>query len=325
MAKISFSYNSIKRAKVLVVGDFMLDVYIMGTVKRISPEAPVPVLCVKQESRRAGGAGNALLNLVSLGMEVVPVGRVGEDGGGRDLLHLLREEKVNLDGIIRDPSYRTPVKSRMIADYQQLLRVDHEEVTAFSPSLEKELIAHLPTLLQEVTVIAISDYSKGFLTPSLLAALIESGQKRSIPIIVDPKGADFTKYKGVTVLKPNLSEAVIAAGLGSEASLDSIGEALLKKLAIPSLMITRSQEGISVFSKQKKRQDFPAQVREVRDVTGAGDTVLAVVTAAIANQLDLSDAALLANVAAGMAVERIGCARISLAELHDRLIEVGLA
>lgn len=316
-------FSLLKRAKVLVIGDFMLDVYTMGRVTRISPEAPVPVLCVEQESRRPGGTGNAILNLISLGMEVVAVGRVGRDGPGHFFLETISEDGVDTKGIIVDPAFITPTKCRMIADNQQLLRVDHEMVSPLSDKLEKKLLKNLPELLKEVAVIAISDYAKGFLSRSLLGSLIAIAKEHKIPVIVDPKGIDFTKYKGATILKPNLSEAIAASGLEHDAPLDSVAEKLLREVKVGHLIVTRSKEGISIFSSRQQRKDFPARVREVKDVTGAGDTVLAIFTAALANKLDLGLAANLANTAAGIAVERLGCARISLEDLALRLVEEG--
>ncbi len=315
--------DRLKSKKVLVIGDLMVDVYTMGNVERISPEAPVPVLRVSQETRRPGGAGNAILNLVSLGMKVVAVGRVGDDFGGRTFLEEMAKENVDARGIICDKGFQTPLKNRMIAAGQQIVRIDYEEPHSISETLEEEITASLPKLLEEVEIIAISDYAKGLLTQSLLKKVIHAAKLRSIPVIVDPKGIDFVRYYGATLIKPNLAEAIHAAGLGREATLDEVAKRILRDTAIETLMVTRSKEGITVFTQGGVRQDFSAQVHEVKDVTGAGDTVLAVITAALANRLSLADAATLANVAAGIAIERIGCARISLADLSSRLLKRG--
>jgi D-glycero-beta-D-manno-heptose-7-phosphate kinase len=314
--------HQLKRKKVMVVGDLMLDVYTMGLVDRISPEAPVPVLRVTQENRKAGGAGNAILNLVTLGMEVIPLGRLGNDFAGRTFLETMEQENVDVRGIFIDDSFQTPLKNRIIASGQQIVRVDFENPTCLSPKMEKQIVASLSQLLEGVQVLAISDYAKGFLTPSFLSILIENAKIRAIPVIVDPKGIDFTRYRGATVIKPNLSEAVSAAGLGREATLDQIAARLISETEVESLIVTRSKEGISLFSHEGIREDYPAQVHEVKDVTGAGDTVLAILAAALANELPLSFAAELANIAAGLAIEKIGCARISLAELSARLLEI---
>ncbi|MCH9627796.1 MAG: Bifunctional protein HldE [Chlamydiales bacterium] len=306
-----------EKKRVLVVGDVMLDVYTMGDVQRISPEAPVPVLRVSEESRRPGGAGNAILNLVSLGMEVVALGRVGADAAGSYFRDALEQEGVDTSALVEDPSFQTPVKNRMIASGQQIVRIDHERPSLLDSSLEKQICATFPTLLKSVDGVAISDYAKGFLTAALLSELITQARQLGVPVIVDPKGRDFFRYRGSSLLKPNFSEAVAAAGLGMEATLDDVARQILQEVAVETLMITRAKEGISIYSRHDcVRHDFPAQVHEIKDVTGAGDTVLAVVTAALVNQLPLAEAAHLANLAAGIAIERIGCARVS----HNDLV-----
>lgn len=307
------------KKRILVVGDFMLDLYSIGEVQRISPEAPVPVLRIFEQSHRPGGAGNTLINLISLGMQAIPLGRVGWDDGGDQFIRDLTEEGVDVSFILRDPTFKTPLKNRMIASNQQLMRVDFETPSHLSHDLEKQIVTFLPKLLKQIDIVAISDYAKGFLTCTLLQKLIKEACDLKIPVIVDPKGRDFSRYKGASLIKPNLSEALAAAGLGVEAPLEQVAEKILHQVDIQTLMITRSQEGISIFEKKKMRQDFPARIHEIKDVTGAGDTVLAVVAAALANKMDLSKAAHLANIAAGLAIERIGCARISLDDLTSCL------
>lgn len=291
----------------------MLDVYTMGTVQRISPEAPVPVLRIEEERSLPGGAGNAMLGLRALGMHVIGFGRVGDDDAGRECIAALEQEGVDCSHIIKDHQ-ATPVKRRMIADNQQLLRVDQEVIGP-----PQEALPQLETLLDGVDVVAISDYAKGFLTPSLLRALIETARSKQIPVIVDPKGLDFSKYAGATVIKPNLGEAFAAAGLSPHEPLDLMGEAIFGKVAIDTLLVTRGKQGISLFEPGRARRDFAARVHEVKDVTGAGDTVLAVLCAALANGLTLDEGARIANVAAGLAIERLGCARITLGELSATL------
>lgn len=312
----------LEKKRVLVAGDFMLDVYTIGEVQRISPEAPVPVLRVTEEDRRPGGAGNAILNLISLEMEVVALGRVGTDEAGSRFIEALEQEGVDVSAIVHDPTFQTPLKNRMIAAGQQLVRIDYETPAPLHSEWEKQVCATFPALLKGIDVVAISDYAKGFLTVPLLAELIDQARLFNIPVIVDPKGLHFMRYKGATLLKPNLTEAIAAAGLGMEATLDDVAHKILQEIGIETLMITRSKEGISIYHRDKKRFDFPAQVHEIKDVTGAGDTVLAVVTAALANKKSLSEAAELANIAAGIAIERLGCARISLADLSSRLLEI---
>jgi D-beta-D-heptose 7-phosphate kinase/D-beta-D-heptose 1-phosphate adenosyltransferase len=321
MKRLSGPFSRIGPCKALVIGDFMLDTYTIGKAKRISPEAPVAVVQVKSVEHRPGGAGNVVLNLISLGAEVVAIGRVGSDEAGSFLRRALQDEGVDCTALLTENRYQTPVKNRVIAENQQMVRVDYEIVSPIPEQLEQQLIELLPALLDSVQIVAISDYGKGLLSRTLLSALIEQAKARKIIIIADPKGADFTKYAGATVIKPNFSEAVAAAGLTADAPLDQIAERVLKQADAESLMITRSEAGISIFHHTGERHDFPVRIREVKDVTGAGDTVLAMLTSAMANGLPLGTAAQLANLAAGIAIERLGCARITLEDMAQRLLE----
>lgn len=319
--KLSGIFSRLSPIKVAVIGDYMLDTYTTGKIRRISPEAPVSVLNVLKEESRPGGAGNVVLNLISLGAEVVAIGRVGPDAAGKNLAQSLGSEGVNIRGLIDQQNFQTPVKNRLIADAQQILRVDFETISPIPEQVEQEVVNRLPALLSDVNIIAISDYGKGFLSRSLLMAIFEIAKASQIPVIVDPKGDDFTKYQGATVLKPNLQEAYAAAKLPQEASLEQVAETLFKKVAVDVLMITRSESGISLFTQDGKRHDFPVHSKEVIDVTGAGDTVLATACMTLANGLDIKYGAQLANIAAGIAIERLGCARITLSELAVRLLE----
>lgn len=321
MVKLTGIFSQLGPKKVLVIGDLLLDTYTIGKARRISPEAPVAVIQVQREEQRPGGAGNVMLNLVSLGTQVVAVGRIGGDHQGKVLLSALEAEGIDTRGIFIQPGLFTPVKNRILADNQQVVRVDHESITALTPQLEKEIIQALHSLLENVSVVAISDYGKGFLSPALLQAVIQMAHKKKIPIITDPKGIEFKKYKGSTVLKPNLSEAYAAAALPLDASLDLVAERVLEQTESEMLMVTRSEAGISLFCKNGERHDFPVKVREIKDVTGAGDTVLAMVACALANELPMTTASQLSNVAAGIAIERFGCARVTLSELASRLLD----
>lgn len=324
MVRLASMFSRLSRRKVLVIGDLMLDTYTIGKARRISPEAPVAVIQVTREERRPGGAGNVILNLISMGAEVVAVGRIGNDIAGESLRHTLITEKVDVRGLVIQNNLATPVKNRIIAENQQIVRVDYEEVTPVPEMLVQEIIEMLPALLEGVSIVAISDYGKGFLSKALLTAIIEKANGLHIPIIADPKGCDFSKYSGVTIIKPNLAEAYAASGLGADADLGLVAERVLKVAQAKILMITRSEAGISIFHSDGKRQDFPVKVREVKDVTGAGDTVLAMLTCAIASGLSVDEAVQLSNVAAGMAIERLGCARITLSELARRLLDTDI-
>lgn len=321
MVKLCGMLSRFRSVRVLVIGDFMLDTYTTGKVKRISPEAPVSVLHVQKEESRPGGAGNVVLNLVSLGAEVIAVGRIGYDFGGEMLRDALESEGVDIENLILQKGYKTPVKNRLIADAQQVLRVDFETVSFLPEPLEEDVINRLPPLMDEVQIIAISDYGKGFLSRSLLRKIIEMASAKDIPVIVDPKGDDFAKYSGATAIKPNLTEAYAAAKLPLEAPLDQVASIILQNCGVEMLIVTRSEAGISLFNKNGQQIDFPVRSKEVKDVTGAGDTVLSMISIALANKLDIKYGAQLANIAAGMAIERLGCARINLSEMAERLLE----
>lgn len=321
MVKLSRIFSRINPVRVAVIGDLMYDTYTTGKVRRISPEAPVSVLHVLKEEGRPGGAGNVVLNLLSLGAHVSVIGRVGLDNAGDSIIKLLGAEGANVEGVIQQPAYQTPVKNRLIADAQQVLRVDFEAITPIPENVEEQIIEKLPLLLEGIEILAVSDYGKGFLSSTLLTTLIEMAKDRNIPVIVDPKGDDFSRYQGATVIKPNLQEAYDAAKMSMSAPLENVAEAIFKKVNIDLLMITRSEAGISLFAREGSRIDFPVRSKEVKDVTGAGDTVLAMVSVALANKLEMSDAVRLANIAAGIAIERLGCARINLSDLANRLLE----
>lgn len=325
MVKLLGSLSRIKPAKVLVLGDFMLDTYTTGRVQRISPEAPVPILHVRESHDLPGGAGNVVLNLKALGADVLAVGRVGDDKEGLRLKALLEKEGVLSDGIFMQKGVSTPLKNRLIAEGQQLIRVDQECISPLSEEVEQEVIDYIHSIVKQIEVIAISDYAKGFLSRSLLQMVIELARQYEIPTLVDPKGDDFSKYRGATLIKPNYKEAVAASKLSSEADLDAVGESLLEQTACEMIMVTRSEKGIALYKKKEKRVDFPVKTREVKDVTGAGDTVLAMTTMSFASGLSVREGLELSNIAAGIAIERPGCVPVSLSELAERLLVVNNA
>ncbi len=321
MVKLSGMLSRFNEVNVLVIGDLMLDTYTTGKVKRISPEAPVSVLHVQKEESRPGGAGNVALNLISLGAKVIIVGRVGHDMAGDQLKTSLKNEGIDVDHLLYQKSYKTPVKNRLIADAQQVLRVDFETITSLDNHLEELILERLSSIIDNVQIVAISDYGKGFLTGTLLKGVIDISRSKNIPVIVDPKGEDFSKYSGATVLKPNLSEAYAAVKAPAHTPLEEVASTILQNSDVDMLLITRSEAGMSLFHESGQSFNFPVRSKEVKDVTGAGDTVLAMISVALANQLDIKYGAQLANIAAGLAIERLGCARIKLSEMAERLLE----
>ena len=321
MVTLSKALSTINPKTILVVGDLILDRYTFGQSKRISPEAPVPVVLVEHEELRAGGAGNVALNLISMGMRPRLVSRIGDDDTGKELRSLLINEGVDISGVFEEQGFVTPSKTRVIASSQQLVRIDREKNQAMSPEFEKRVIDRLPSLFQGVDLVAISDYAKGTLSLPLLRAVIRLARERHIPCITDPKGTDFRRYAGSTILKPNASETLRAAPPHAASSVEEAAMAIMRDVSVDVLMVTRSEEGISLFYPDGRHERFPVQPKEVRDVTGAGDTVLAMLSAAYASGISLGEAVGLSNVAASCAVERIGCARVSLQDVASLLIE----
>ena len=321
MVKLIGMLSRFNPVKVLVVGDFMLDTYTTGRVQRVSPEAPVPILHVEKEESLAGGAGNVALNFMSLGAKVAVSGRVGLDIAGDEVKESLDRKGVKTEALVHQKGFKTPVKNRLVADLQQVLRVDFETIAPLPADMEKEVMESVEALLEGIEIVAVSDYAKGFLTPSFLEKLFLEAKKRDVPVIVDPKGEDFSVYNGATMIKPNLSEAYAAARLGREEPLEKVAAKIFTLCNVDSLLITRSEAGISFFHRDGSAQHFPVRSKEVKDVTGAGDTVLATLSLALASGLPIKYAAQLANIAAGIAIERSGCARINLSDLSERLLE----
>lgn len=308
-------------ANIAVIGDFNLDTYTVGKVRRVSPEAPVAVLNVSSVEHRAGSAGNVVLNLLSLGATVKAIGRIGNDNAGEHLKTLFAAEGISVEGLFVQPGYQTPVKNRVVAENQQIVRVDYEECTPLSEMLEQTIIDSLPILLEKVSVIAISDYDKGFLSRTLLSAIFEYAKTYQKMVIVDPKGIDFSKYQGATLIKPNLSELYAAANMKREMSIEIAAAKVLEIVNAQALMVTRSEAGISLFYHDGRQEDYPVRIHEVKDVTGAGDTVLAMLACGVASGLSLTEVTPLCNVAASIAIECFGCARITIADLAKRLLQ----
>ncbi len=300
------------RAQVLVVGDLMLDRYWYGGASRISPEAPVPVVKVSHREDRIGGAGNVALNIASLGAGASLVAVVGRDEAAEALRTRLDSAGIHCDFQVSD-THPTITKLRVVSRGQQLLRMDFEE--EFAPSDSAELPDKTAGLLAGVRVVVLSDYRKGALRdPSGLLALARA---RGIPVLVDPKGDDFGCYRGATLLTPNLQEFEAVAGrCASEHELVSRGLAVAASLDLEALLITRGEQGMTLIRPAHQALHLPARAREVFDVTGAGDTVIAVLAASLASGVELPEAVALANIAAGIVVGKLGTATVSGPELR---------
>ena len=290
--------------RVLVAGDFMLDEYLWGKVERVSPEAPVAVVEVERETRTLGGAGNVVNNLVALGAQVEVLGLVGDDNPG----HLLTQEMVRLgvavDGLFTDQGRRTSRKTRVIGASQQVVRIDRETRTPAPPAFEAAARKFLHARLPGLHALVLSDYAKGVLTPGLLQELINQGRSRGYPVVVDPKGADYSLYAGATVITPNRKEAELAVGysLARREDLLRAGAALRESLALDYLLITLGAEGMLLFAGRQPALSLPTRAREVFDVSGAGDTVAALMALGLAQWGDPVLAAALANAGAGVVV-----------------------
>ncbi|MBL8524149.1 MAG: D-glycero-beta-D-manno-heptose-7-phosphate kinase [Betaproteobacteria bacterium] len=299
------------RAHVLVVGDVMLDRYWFGDVSRISPEAPVPVVHVQRTEERPGGAANVARNIASLGGKATLLSVVGDDEAGRSLAALLEKERV-VTLFHKDSQLPTTVKLRVIGRQQQLLRIDFE--TPPSREVLEDKLGDFESLVDGVDVVILSDYGKGGLTH--VSKMINVARRHGKRILVDPKGDDYSKYRGATLLTPNRSEfREIAGRWKDEAELTTKAEALRARLDLEALLVTRSEEGMSLFSAAGAQHE-PTRAREVFDVSGAGDTVIATLGLMLAACASMADAMHLANLAAGVVVGKLGTATVSREELQ---------
>lgn len=319
--RIESLFARTKEIRALVIGDLMLDEYLWGKTDRISPEAPVQVVDVMREDLRLGGAGNVVNNLVALGCNVSVCSVIGVDDNGSYLKQLFSQMGVEIDGLFEDSDRRTGKKTRVMAAHQQIVRIDRESKDALQPAIEDKLIMWVRENAVNFDVLVVSDYLKGVLTPALLATVIKMGNEAKIPVVVDPKGSDYSKYAGATILTPNRKEAEQAAAVAitDEVSLNLAAAKLLEKLNLSALLITRSEAGMSLFRSGSAPLHIPTVAREVYDVTGAGDTVLAVLSLGLASGLSFDDSAKLANTAAGIVVGKLGTSTLKSAEILDEI------
>ena len=317
--------EDIQGKKVLVVGDLMIDQYIWGDVSRMSPEAPVPVVGVNQETLRLGGAANVANNILSLGGGVEVCGLVGDDQMGRWLAQDLKKRGIGARGIILSQDRPTTVKTRVIAHSQQVVRFDREVTHLLTRDEEKTIAGSIQSFLKECGAIVISDYAKGTITPTLIREIVIMADEAGLPVAVDPKVKHFATYRGVTVLTPNLLEAAAGSGvlIDSIDALIEAGREIIRKLDCKFLVITRGDQGMTLFKGADDWVHIPAVGREVYDVTGAGDTVVATLALALASGLDMEDSAWLANIAAGVVVNEVGTVPITLDQMRARVRELG--
>lgn len=311
------------QVRVLVIGDLMLDRYIWGKVERISPEAPVPVVRVTRESLHVGGAGNVAANIRALGGSVVACGVVGKDQAGQRLRRELASLGTGIQGVTTNSRVGTTSKTRIIAHSQQVVRLDREESDTLGTQIRAQLRRFVQRHIADFHVVVISDYGKGVVDAELLSLLSTLRTQHGFVYLIDPKRRNFAHYRGATLVKPNREEAGIAAGIEirTEQDLDNAGAHLLQLWQTEAVLVSRSEEGMSLFKQHGPPQHFPTTTREVFDVTGAGDTVLATCALALGAGATLEEATILANHAAGVVVGKVGTAIVSPAELQATLQE----
>jgi rfaE bifunctional protein kinase chain/domain len=308
--------------RIAVVGDMMLDGYYWGDVKRISPEAPVPVLEVEDEFFRFGGAANVAYNILTLGGIPLPVGVIGNDNYGNIFSSLIKEKNIEDEGIIIDNDRPTTTKTRIIADNQHIVRIDKESKAYISSKIEEKISIFLASIIESLDGIILQDYNKGILTPSLITKIISIANKKNILITVDPKFDNFFEYKNVTVFKPNRkeTETVLGTRIKDDKDISSAGRNLLHKLNSKYVLLTLGEGGIAVFEKGDKERRMPTKARKVADVSGAGDTVISTLTIGLAAGADIYEACYLANYAAGVVCGEVGIVPIEKERLFDTIL-----
>jgi len=322
-AKFKFFLDNKVRPKILVVGDLILDEYIWGSVTRVSPEAPVPVLESKSENMALGGAANVANNLVALGCRVYLVGAVGQDEKGRQLLELIHDRSINADGIFRFTHRPTTSKIRVIAHSQQVLRIDKEDTRPNIKETQNKIIQYINKILPEMDGVICSDYDKGICTEKIVSILMHRAKNCKKRVIVDPKRKDFSIYKGASILTPNQKEMEEASPIkiSSQPDMERTAEYLIGLTKAEALLMTRGRNGMTLYQNNCKPVDISTVAREVFDVTGAGDTVISVFGMAVFGGFSFEEAAVLANMAAGIVVGKIGTAVVTLKEINEFLQE----
>lgn len=324
--KFNNALKKLESLKILVIGDVILDEYLMGDATRISPEAPVPVILVKEDKITLGGSGNVIKNLSSIGVKSCLFAKSGKDLKSEVLWELLYAEGLSHADIHLTESDAVPtiLKTRIIASHQQICRIDREKVQSLTASEKKKVIADYTKALNECNAVIISDYDKGYLDEELITEIIKIAKKKKIYIAVDPQVRHFFAYKGVSIMTPNHNEAGSALGkkILTEAEVDKSLKEITKKLATESMMITRGEKGIALYSgKDKKISYIPTVAKEVYDVTGAGDTVISLFTAFKLTGLNDVESTLVANAGAGVVVEKLGASTVTIEELEKALLE----
>jgi rfaE bifunctional protein kinase chain/domain len=305
------------KKRILVVGDVMLDRFIWGSVSRISPEAPVPVVEIKTETTCLGGAANVAANICSLGGNPIPFGVIGKDPEGDLLREKLKLLGAPLEGVISDPERATSVKTRILAHHQQVCRTDREDKRPLNPAIEIRLAARFRSALRAADAVVVSDYAKGMISPAFLRVILPSSKAERKIVCVDPKNKDLRAYRPATVITPNVLETELASGISIANKRDLVraGKKILAQSGIEHLLVTRGEEGMALFEGSAQVTYIPTVAREVFDVTGAGDTVISTLSLGLVSGLSMLQAAVLANIAAGIVVGKLGTASVTPEEL----------
>ena len=308
------------KSRVLVIGDLIMDHFIWGSVERISPEAPVPVVDVKDEEILLGGSANVVNNIRSLGGKCFITGVAGKDDDGKKLFELLHDRKVPTDGIVIDKSRQTTIKTRIVAGNQQVVRFDRESREFISEAILKKVVSYVSSMAAKIDVIVISDYDKGLISADMLTEIMKIARKHDKKVAVDPKMTHFDYYEGVNIITPNNKEASDASGIKikDEDTLREAAENLRGRTAADALLITRGEHGMSLYE-GKKFTHIPTVAKEVYDVSGAGDTVIGVLALALGAGATYTEASVLANFAAGVVVGKLGTATLNTEELKEAL------
>ena len=311
----------IGRAKVLILGDIMLDEYLFGRVDRISPEAPVPVVEIMSDKLLLGGAANVAANIRTLGDEPLLLGVIGDDEASNKFRQLLAQRDISSDFCVTDHSRQTTIKTRIMAHSQQVVRADRENRHELGANIEAIVLERFRSVADEIKGVIISDYGKGVITLSLLQKVMDVCREKNIFVGVDPKETHFHNYQHVSVITPNHHEAGFAFGrrILNETDLIEVGKGLLRELEARSILITRGPDGMSLFQVDKAPTHIPTFARKVFDVTGAGDTVIATFVAAVCAGADLTEAAVVANAGAGITVGEVGTATVTAPQLLEEL------
>lgn len=306
---------------VAVIGDVMLDRYWWGSVSRISPEAPVPVVKIERMTLAAGGAANVAANIAAYTANCILVGIVGDDDAGAQTRQVLEGSGVSDSHLVTAAGRPSTVKTRLVAHSQQVARIDQEDESVCSADVESEILDQIVLAVSAADVVVLSDYAKGVLTDRVISFAIECAREAGVKVLVDPKGKVYEKYRGASLLTPNRREAAEAVNLDENVSdlVETAGNRLMDAVDVEALLITEGSEGMRLFRRNESPVHLPALARAVFDVTGAGDTVIATLATAIGSGADLESAARLANIAAGLVVEQSGTTTLTLAELKQHL------